>query len=83
MASAIQKMGNPDFLRDLMMLQKKLSKAHLELMVTMCWAIWHARNRFVFEGLKLDPILVMTKVDAVKEAFRKTKFSELLNSEIM
>lgn len=51
--------------------------------MTMCWAIWHARNRFVFEELKLDPILVMTNAEAVKEAFRRTKFPELLNLEIM
>lgn len=76
-------MGNPDFFGDLMMLQKKLSKANLELIMTMCWAIWHVRNRFVFEGLKLDPIMVMAKAEAIKKAFRRTKFLELLNSKIM
>lgn len=34
MASAIQEMGNADLLGDLMILQKKLSKVDLELLVT-------------------------------------------------
>lgn len=84
MASAIQEMGNLDFLGVLMMLQKKQSKFDLELMVTMCWVIWHAGNGFFFlKGLKSDPIQVMAKVEEVNKAFRRTKLLEMLNLEIM
>lgn len=84
MASAIQETGNLDFLGVLMMLQKKLSKVDLELMVTMCWVIWHARNRFFLKKkLKSNPIQVMAKAKAVNKAFRRTKLLEMLNLEIM
>ena len=84
MASAIQEMGNLDFLGVLMMLQKKQSKFDLELMVTMCWVIWHSGNGFFFlKGLKSDPIQVMAKVEEVNKAFRRTKLLEILNLEIM
>lgn len=80
MASAFQEMGNRDLLGDLMMLQKKLSKADFELVVTILWVIWHARNKFVFEGLKY-PRLSMAKAEAINEAFRRTQFPEVLNEK--
>lgn len=63
-----------------MMLQKKLSKADFELVVTILWVIWHARNKFVFEGLKY-PRLSMAKAEAINEAFRRTQFPEVLNEK--
>lgn len=79
MVNASQQMRNANLLGDLMMLQKKLSKAELELVVSMWWVIWHARNKFVFEGVKLDQGLQMAKAEAVNEVFRRTNFPEMLN----
>lgn len=79
MVNAIQHMRNANLLGDLMMLQKKLSKAELELVVSMWWVIWHAQNKFVFEGVKLDQGLQMAIAEAVNEVFKRTKFPEMLN----
>lgn len=37
MESTIQEMGNPDLLEDLMMLQQRLSKTDLQLLLTIFW----------------------------------------------
>lgn len=81
LASAIQEMGNLDILGDLMMLQKKLRRADIELLVTIFWVIWLARNKFIFERLKLDPSLSMAKAEAIIKAFRRTQFPEVLNKK--
>lgn len=83
LASAAQQMRNSDLLGELMMLQKKLSKADLELMVSMWWVIWYARNKFVFERVKLDPGVQLTRAETVNKAFRRTKYPEVLNLEKM
>lgn len=74
MASATQEMGNQDLSGDLMILKKKLSKADLELLVTIFWMIWHGRIKFIFEGLKLDLILSINKDEVVNKAFKRTQF---------
>ena len=79
MVNASQQMRNANLLGDLMMLQKKLSKAELELVASMWWVIWHAQNKFVSEGVKLDQGLQMAKAEAVNEVFKRTKFPEMLN----
>ena len=63
------------------MLQKKLSRADIELLVTIFWVIWHARNKFIFERLKLDPSLSMAKAEVIIKAFRRTQFPEVLNKK--
>lgn len=67
-------------LENLMMLQqKRLNKVDLELMVSILWVIWHIRNKFIFESLKIYPNLSLAKAKAITKAFRKTKFSNVLN----
>lgn len=73
--------ASTDILGNLMMLQKKLCREDLELLVSILWVIWHARNKFVLEGLKIDPNLSLPKAEAVNEAFRRTKFLDILNGE--
>lgn len=63
------------------MLHKRLCKADLELLVSILWVIRHARNKFVFESLKIDPNHLLAKAEAVNEAFRRTKFPDVLNGE--
>ncbi|KAL9437805.1 hypothetical protein AB3S75_023637 [Citrus x aurantiifolia] len=74
-------MRSSDMLGELMRLQKILSRANIELLVTTLWVIWYARNKFVFEGLKLDPNLLLAKAEAVNEAFSRTKSPDMLRSE--
>lgn len=45
------------------------------------WIIWHARNKFVIEGAKLDPSISMAKAEAVKEAYKRTQFPDMLNDK--
>ena len=72
LASSFQEMGNLDILGDLMRLQNKLSRADMEMMMTILWVIWYDRNQFVCEDLKLDPRLSMAKAKAINNAFRRT-----------
>lgn len=81
LASAFQDMISTNILGDLMMLQKNLCRADLELLVSTLWVIWYARNKFEFEGLKIDPNPLLAKVEAVNEAFSITKFPDMLYGE--
>lgn len=45
----------------------------MELFIALCWANWHSRNRFVFEGKKEDPQVSMAKSEVMVEAYRTIK----------
>ena len=45
------------------------------------WIIWHARNKFVIEGAKLDPGILMAKAEAVRGAYKRTQFPDMLNDK--
>ncbi|KAL9457035.1 hypothetical protein AB3S75_006131 [Citrus x aurantiifolia] len=74
-------MRSSDMLGELMRLQKMLSRADIELLVATFWVIWYARNKFVFEGLKLNPNLLLAKAEAINEAFSRTKSLDVLHGE--
>lgn len=40
---------------------KNLRKSKLELMVAYCWVVLHSRNKFIFEGQKLESSLVAAR----------------------
>ena len=55
---------------------KELRKEDWELMVALCWSAWFSRNKFIFEGREIDPIISTAKTKSVLAAFqrvRKTK----------
>lgn len=54
---------------------RDLSKKEFAQMVAYCWAAWHARNRFVFEGKKLDSLLSFAKAEAIIEAYQRVRLS--------
>ena len=72
MASAVHEIGNSDLLGELIKLQRRLSKADFELLVTVLWIICHARNKFVFEGTKIDLDISMAKAEAVRGLIKKS-----------
>lgn len=52
---------------------KKLRKSELELMVAYCWAVWYSRNKFIFEGQKLEPNLAATKAESIMAAYQRVR----------
>ncbi|KAH9754527.1 hypothetical protein KPL71_015467 [Citrus sinensis] len=52
---------------------KKLTKSDIEVMVAICWTIWYGKNKFLFEGKKMEPLLTISRVEAVVEAYRRVK----------
>lgn len=52
---------------------KKLSKAHIELLVAYWWVAWNTRNKRIFEGKKVNPLVSSAKAEAVVEAFKMVK----------
>lgn len=49
--------------------KKNLRKSELELMVVYCWTVWYSRNKFIFEGQKLEPSLVAAKAESFLAAY--------------
>lgn len=45
---------NQDLLSVLQDLSVKKVKAEIELFISICWATWHSRNLFIFEGKTED-----------------------------
>ncbi|KAL9420636.1 hypothetical protein AB3S75_038247 [Citrus x aurantiifolia] len=48
-------------------------KSDFELLISLCWVAWYARNKFIFEGKKIDPRLFAAKVEAVIDAFQRAR----------
>lgn len=46
-------------------LRRKMAKSDLEFVVAFWWVIWHARNKLIFEGKKLKPLILMAKATEV------------------
>ena len=65
-----------DIFSILQRMAKELRKEDWELMVALCWSAWFSRNKFIFEGREIDPIISTAKTKSVLAAFqrvRKTK----------
>ncbi|KAL9422787.1 hypothetical protein AB3S75_034963 [Citrus x aurantiifolia] len=54
-------------------LAMKRGKKDIEQIIAVCWAIWHSRNCFVFEGKMKDPLFSATRAEAVVESYRRIK----------
>ena len=53
------------------------SKADIELLVTIFWGMWNARNNCLFKGKKESPQLLVAKAEAMIEAYKRTQLSAL------
>lgn len=62
----------PSIIREM---ARDLSKKEFDQMVAYCWAAWHVRNYFMFEGKKLDSLLSFAKAEAVIEAYQRRRLS--------
>lgn len=54
-------------------LSSNLRKSDIELMISFCWVAWYARNKFIFEGKKIDPRLSAAKAESVVQAFQRAR----------
>ncbi|KAH9799265.1 RNase H domain-containing protein [Citrus sinensis] len=61
-----------------------LNRTDFELLVACFWSIWHARNLFLFEGKKVDPLVSLAKAEAVLDSYKRVKIpsSSHLESKI-
>ncbi|KAH9751892.1 putative reverse transcriptase/RNA-dependent DNA polymerase [Citrus sinensis] len=64
---------NKDMLEIMVEMAKKLTKSDIEVIVAIYWTIWYGRNKFLFEGKKMEPLLTISRVEAVVEAYRRVK----------
>lgn len=65
--------ANQDLLGVFQALTAKTSRTKMELFIAICWANWHSRNLFIFEGKKKDAQVSLAKAEAIVEAYRKIK----------
>lgn len=61
---------------------RSLRKPDLELSVVYCWIAWYSRNKFIFEGKKLEPDLAAAKAESVLEAYRRVRKTEASQNDI-
>lgn len=65
-----------DIFSILQRMAKELRKADLELMVTLCWSAWFSRNKFIFEGREIDPIILAAKAEFILAVFQRVRKTE-------
>lgn len=56
-----------------------MPKREVEFVVTVWKEIWHARNKFIFEGRKLSPVTLIAKAKATIEAYQRVHETEQIN----
>ncbi|KAH9727241.1 rnase h domain-containing protein [Citrus sinensis] len=66
---------NQDMFDIMVEMAKKLTKSDIEVMVAICWTIWFGRNKFLFEGKKMEPLLTISRAEAMVEAYRRQVWS--------
>lgn len=69
----IKGLAHQDMLSVLQELAMMRGKKDIEQIIAVCWAIWHSRNCFVFEGKMEDPLYSATRAEAVVESYRRIK----------
>lgn len=53
--------------------RKRKKKEDIELIVAICWAIWHLRNLLIFEGKQEDSQLLVIRAAAIAESYQRIK----------
>ena len=71
----VKHLVNQDMLSVLHVLTKIKNTRDLELMVAICWTIWHFRNLFNFLKKNLDGQLAVAKAEVIVESCRRTRGS--------
>ena len=54
-------------------MNRRRGKADLEMMVTIFWGTWNARNKMLIQGKRENPQVLVAKAEAVTEAYTRVK----------
>ena len=65
--------NSQDIFSTLQRMAKEMRKTNLELMVALCWSAWYARNKCIFDGREINPIVLATKAKSVLTAFQRVR----------
>ena len=65
--------NSQDIFSTLQNMAKELRKSNLELMVALCWSAWYARNKCIFDGREINPIISTAKAESVLTAFQRVR----------
>ncbi|XP_024041869.1 uncharacterized protein LOC127898854 [Citrus sinensis] len=70
-----------DFLSLLHAMKRMRNRANLELLVTICWVKWNAKNQLLFKGKKENPQIMVAKPEAMIAAYKRVHSSAEACSE--
>ncbi|KAH9800276.1 hypothetical protein KPL71_000599 [Citrus sinensis] len=65
-----------DILSVMQSLIKKMSMREVEFVAVVWWEIWHARNKLIFEGKRVNPMSLIAKAQAAVEAYQRVHGKE-------
>ncbi|KAH9688162.1 reverse transcriptase domain-containing protein [Citrus sinensis] len=65
--------NSQDIFSTLQHMAKELRKSDLELMVALCWSAWYARNKCIFDGREINPIVSAAKAESVLTDFQRVR----------
>ncbi|KAH9707734.1 RNase H domain-containing protein [Citrus sinensis] len=66
-----------DVLSLLQGLNGKRRKSEMELIVAVCWSIWHSRNLFLFKNKKEDPQLSVAAAEAMVQSYSRIQMPQM------
>ncbi|KAL9440996.1 hypothetical protein AB3S75_019634 [Citrus x aurantiifolia] len=66
-----------DVLSLLLALADRRSKTEMELIVALCWSIWHSRNLFIFKNKKEDFQLSVARAEAIVQSYKRIQMPQL------
>ena len=66
-----------DVLSLLQDLNEKRRKSEMELLVAVCWSIWHSRNLFLFKNKKEDPQLSVAATEAMVQSYSRIQMPQM------
>ena len=49
----------------------------MELIVAVCWSIWHSRNLFLFKNKKEDPQLSVAAAEAMVQSYSRIQMPQM------
>ncbi|KAH9653988.1 putative reverse transcriptase/RNA-dependent DNA polymerase [Citrus sinensis] len=73
----LEGMENQDMFTAMKAIAEKRNTRDVALFVSLCWAIWHSRNLFIFERRKEDPRFPVARAEATIEVYRKVKVPQM------
>lgn len=76
-----ENLRSQDIVSTLQKMAKDLRKTDLELMIVLCWVAWFCRNKFIFEGKKLEPMISTAEAESILVAYQRVKSTEILQND--